>query len=122
MSSNNCKGYSRKGVALYFLKDFDNSLLAYQKGLEIEPSNTVLQEGVQQVKTKVEAMDANEKGEELQGKNKLPEAISCFDKAISLDPKEAFFYANRSEAHLKNGDFAKALADADQAVCLVLVR
>lgn len=40
------KGYSRKGAALYNLKQFECAVEAYEKGLEITPTDIVLQDGL----------------------------------------------------------------------------
>eukprot|EP00743_Colponemidia_sp_Colp-15_P000400 GILK01000461.1.p1 GENE.GILK01000461.1~~GILK01000461.1.p1 ORF type:complete len:564 (-),score=115.90 GILK01000461.1:110-1801(-) len=44
------KGYSRLGLALYHLDDYKNAEAAYSKGLELDPSNAQLKEGLEQVK------------------------------------------------------------------------
>ncbi|GFR40723.1 hypothetical protein Agub_g1331 [Astrephomene gubernaculifera] len=41
------KGYSRKGTLQYFMKEYDKAIETYQKGLELEPDNQELQEGLQ---------------------------------------------------------------------------
>jgi len=48
------KGYSRKGVALFYLQRYDESLQAYQRGLEKDPNNEILQKGVETVRKKVQ--------------------------------------------------------------------
>lgn len=40
------KGYSRKGAVLFFMKDYDKALAAYSAGLEHDPNNEELKEGV----------------------------------------------------------------------------
>lgn len=40
------KGYIRKGLVQFFMKEFDKAMETYQEGLKIEPSNQELQEGV----------------------------------------------------------------------------
>lgn len=44
------KGYVRKGAALHNLKKFDESIAAYEKGLEVEPGLAALQNGLDAVK------------------------------------------------------------------------
>lgn len=41
------KGYSRKGTLQYFMKEYDKAIETYNKGLELEPDSTELQEGLQ---------------------------------------------------------------------------
>lgn len=40
------KGYSRKGLALYYLKRYPESVKVYQAGLSIEPDNETLKSGM----------------------------------------------------------------------------
>ncbi|KYB24621.1 stress-induced-phosphoprotein 1 [Tribolium castaneum] len=44
------KGYSRKGAALAYLGRLDEAIATYERGLQIEPANPQLQEGLQEVK------------------------------------------------------------------------
>ena len=46
------------------------------------------------------------------------EAITDFNKAISLSPNKAGFYNSRGRAHFDLGQLAKALADYNQAISL----
>ena len=41
------KGYSRKGAVLFFMKDYDKALQAYEQGLEHDPNSEELRDGVQ---------------------------------------------------------------------------
>jgi Tfp pilus assembly protein PilF len=45
-------------------------------------------------------------------------AISDYDQAIRLDPKQAEFYDNRGEAYVAKGDYDRAIADLDHAIRL----
>ena len=42
-------------------------------------------------------------------------AIKLYTEAISLDPNNHILYSNRSAAHIKLGQFSKALQDALKA-------
>lgn len=44
------KGYVRKGLAEFYLEDYENAEKTYTKGLELEPANQQLKEGLQRVK------------------------------------------------------------------------
>lgn len=48
------KGYSRKGGALAYLWRFDESIEAYEKGLQLDPGNAQLAEGLANVKKQAE--------------------------------------------------------------------
>lgn len=50
-------------------------------------------------------------------KNKnYDDAIKYFTQAIENNPNDHVFYSNRSGSYLNNGDYDKALEDADQCV------
>lgn len=48
------KGYSRKGSALAYLGKHEEAIAAYEKGLELEPSNQQLSSGLAEVKRQVQ--------------------------------------------------------------------
>lgn len=60
------KGYSRKGSALAYMGKFDEAIATYQKGLELEPNNAQLAEGLSQVKN--QAAEAKLKAAQLMEK------------------------------------------------------
>lgn len=43
------KGYGRKGLAEFKLGDTEKALEAYKKGLELDPNNQQLKDGIKQV-------------------------------------------------------------------------
>jgi tetratricopeptide (TPR) repeat protein len=50
---------------------------------------------------------------------KQPElAISYYDEAIRLDPKDVTAYVNRADAYRHNGDYDRAISDYDRAISL----
>ena len=49
------KGYSRQGASLHGLGNLKESVEAYKKGLEIDPSNAVLKKGLEDVEEAIEA-------------------------------------------------------------------
>lgn len=74
------KGYSRKGAALYNLKQFECAVEAYEKGLEITPTDIVLQDGL----AKTEKMIA------VASKNRSKDKVSTFPSSSSYLP--SFFH------------------------------
>jgi tetratricopeptide (TPR) repeat protein len=48
------KGYSRKGSALHGKRDYEESVEAYRKGLEIDPSSALLKKGLDEVEKAME--------------------------------------------------------------------
>jgi len=57
-------------------------------------------------------MDWKDKGNAAFQKNNLPEAISCYTKAIESDPTNHLFYSNRSTAYFNSKEYVKSLEDA----------
>lgn len=57
-----------------------------------------------------------DQGNEALKAEKFVEAIALYTKAIELDATNHVFYSNRSAAHVKNGDYDKALEDAKKTV------
>lgn len=54
------KGYSRKGHLQYFMKDYDKAMETYQTGLEHEPNNQELKEGLMRC---IDAINRTARGE-----------------------------------------------------------
>jgi Tfp pilus assembly protein PilF len=51
-------------------------------------------------------------------KGQIEEAIASFDKAISLDDKNALAYVGLGKAYSRKGDFEEAIASFDKAISL----
>lgn len=47
------QGYSRKGAALAYLKRYEDALNAYKEGLNFDPNNPQLKEGVREVQSQM---------------------------------------------------------------------
>ncbi|KAG2448193.1 hypothetical protein HYH02_006778 [Chlamydomonas schloesseri] len=73
------KGYSRKGTLQYFMKEYDKAIETYNKGLELEPDNTELQEGLQRA---VEAISRFASGQASAEEVKERQARSLSDPEI----------------------------------------
>ncbi|XP_034949573.1 stress-induced-phosphoprotein 1 [Chelonus insularis] len=54
LKSDWAKGYSRKGSALAYLGRYDEAIEAYEKGLQLDPNNAQMKEGLAEVKTRKE--------------------------------------------------------------------
>lgn len=44
------KGYHRKGTALHKMRKFEDSMEAYAKGLEIDPTNAAMKNGMEEMR------------------------------------------------------------------------
>lgn len=49
------KGYGRKGAALHKLRQYEKAIKAYEDGLKVAPGDAALEDGLQQVKSDMEA-------------------------------------------------------------------
>lgn len=88
LDPNFSKGYSRKGAALHALKLYNDSIAAYQAGLERFPGDSALTSGLESVKKEKERMNSPGFGGGGGGGNGLgglfgPEMMA----RIALDPK-----------------------------------
>lgn len=63
-----------------------------------------------------EAEEFKKKGNDAFREQKWDEAIKHYNKAISLDPKNAAIYSNRSAAWSSKGNHESALSDADKCL------
>ena len=45
-----------------------------------------------------------------------PLAVAGYSRAISLDPENAIYYANRAAAHIRVENYGLALADASKSI------
>ncbi|GLC51021.1 hypothetical protein PLESTB_000457400 [Pleodorina starrii] len=73
------KGYSRKGTLQYFMKEYDKAIETYNKGLELEPDNGELQDGLQRA---VEAIGRFASGQASAEEVKERQARSLADPEI----------------------------------------
>ncbi|GIL86810.1 hypothetical protein Vretimale_15617 [Volvox reticuliferus] len=73
------KGYSRKGTLQYFMKEYDKAIETYQKGLELEPENAELQDGLQRA---IEAISRFASGQASAEEVKERQARSLADPEI----------------------------------------
>jgi len=51
-------------------------------------------------------------------KGEYDQAISCFDKALEINPRHADAYNNRTIAYYTKGEYHKAWEDVHKAQCL----
>lgn len=73
------KGYSRKGTLQYFMKEYDKAIETYQRGLELEPDNAELKDGLQRA---VEAISRFASGQASAEEIKERQARSLADPEV----------------------------------------
>jgi serine/threonine-protein phosphatase 5 len=56
------------------------------------------------------------KGNECMKAKDYQDAITCYGRALELNPADAATFSNRAMAYLKTKEYARALEDADQAI------
>lgn len=80
------KGYSRKGAVLFFMKDYDKALAAYQLGLEHDAGSEELKEGVRRCIDQINKVSRGEVTED-ELKERQERAMADPDvQAILTDP------------------------------------
>ncbi|CUM64378.1 uncharacterized protein PRCAT00001980001 [Priceomyces carsonii] len=62
------------------------------------------------------AIELKDEGNKNLKEHKYEEAIECYTKAINLDPKNAVFYSNRAQVHIKLENYGLAIVDCDKAL------
>jgi len=77
------KGYLRRGLAEFYLGKYEQAEVSYKKGLEIEPNNAQILEGLQKVKEKLASKPAGGDREKL-----LQQALG----ELMKDPETADFF------------------------------
>ena len=90
-------------ISLSRVRSYDESLLAYDRAIEIDPQNAVFH--------------AN-RGTALQSLGRYKEAIAVYDAAISSDPNNAVAHNVRGNAMTRLGRYDEALASYSRAVQL----
>jgi len=62
LKSDWAKGYSRKGAALHGMTKLDEAIAAYQDGLKIDPNNSLLKKGLDEVEADKQSGESNPMG------------------------------------------------------------
>ena len=90
-----------KGLDLFRKGDFNNSLIALNASLVLDPYTP---------------MTWMVKGDVLASLGRFDEAISAYNKVISLDPSDPTAYAKKGDALTGEGKFNEAVASYDHAL------
>jgi tetratricopeptide (TPR) repeat protein len=92
---------SQRAAALYDHGDYKGALRLYDDVIRINP--------------KFELAWAN-RGGALRNLHRPDEALASFNKALELDPSDAWTYHQRGELSADRGDYAGAIDDYDKAI------
>lgn len=95
-----CKGYSRKGAALYALKKYDDAMNAYEQGLAKFPNNIELIKAITKCKTAKEYSSDNQ-NKARQSKAAKRASISMQGKADSSETMSDFVLASKMALELE---------------------
>jgi tetratricopeptide (TPR) repeat protein len=111
------KAHARAGLALFQLLRGEDSLSAFKKALELEPSDA-LRANVKQAQDLVQAIELTVLAEGFAAKQNWVAAEAHFRRSVELASHAQLFWASKSHANTKLGNFADAIADADKAIQL----
>ena len=100
-SNNYASAYHNRGLANYFLKDYDAAIKDFDVEIKKNPDKKELY--FDRGNAKKDFLD-------------YAGAIKDFDKVIELDPKAENAYFNRGNVKKENNDFAGAISDYDRAI------
>ncbi|MBU0476146.1 MAG: tetratricopeptide repeat protein [Bacteroidetes bacterium] len=84
----------QKAYNAYEMKEYDNTILYYQKAIDLDPNNATANYNM---------------GIAYSAKEKYDKAIECYQKAIDLDPNDASAYNNMGYAYFNSGNVDKAI-------------
>eukprot|EP01091_Cochliopodium_minus_P005107 TRINITY_DN15088_c0_g1_i1.p1 TRINITY_DN15088_c0_g1~~TRINITY_DN15088_c0_g1_i1.p1 ORF type:complete len:594 (-),score=234.40 TRINITY_DN15088_c0_g1_i1:2029-3810(-) len=121
------KAFERKGNALVKLENYEEAIIAYEKSLTNNRTQSVIKvlRTTREKNEKKKKLDyinpeLSEKEKELGNEcfktQRFPEAIKHYSEAILRNPKNHVLYTNRSIAYLKLGEYPHALADSEKSV------
>ena len=74
------------------------------------------EEAAARIGKRKQAENERMKGNDFMKAKDYDKAIESYDKAISLDPTEAYTYSNRSMAYLKKKQYSRSIEDANKAI------
>ncbi|KAK3280851.1 hypothetical protein CYMTET_11335 [Cymbomonas tetramitiformis] len=112
------KAYSRKAVAHYLLKEFEEARAAYCTGLSHDPDNAELTEGLKHCSVGAEGASSKEQADAAFKEGRFEDAARGYGEAIAASPDDAKLYSNRSASYAKLCRWAEALTDAKKTLAL----
>lgn len=118
LKPNWAKGYQRKGLAEFYLEDIAAAIETYKKGLEIEPGNAQLKEGLESAEAKLnQGGDDVMDGFDINAMLKNPQAMQKMLKLMSNPETKALFedpsFMGMLQVIMKNPAMAAQLAQTD---------
>jgi stress-induced-phosphoprotein 1 len=128
------KGWYRKGAALVSLGRYEEAVMAFKKGVELEPGNEDLKNRLAEAEQKAKyapkrfaddgtplspAQLAKEEGNALFRNGKYDAAIEKYTRAIELttnDEEKAIFLSNRATCHAQLQNHVAVVEDCTAAI------
>jgi len=126
------KGYYRKGVALFNLKQYEEAKKEYETGLSYEPDNQEIQKSLQQVIGKLNAKRVDANGQPLSEsqiakqegnlafkEGRFEEALAQYSKALELTtmPSEkSVLHSNRAACFAQHQNWSEGLKECNKAL------
>jgi len=88
------KGYARKGLAEYYLHKYEEAIATYTRGLELEPANAQMKEGLEKAETSLYAAPGGPGG--LGGDMNSPFFGADAIAKLMANPKTAAYFSDPS--------------------------
>ena len=73
---------------------------------------------IEEIERKKLSENERMKGNECMKAKDFQDAITCYGRALDLNPDDAATFSNRAMAYLKTKEYARALEDAERAIKL----
>jgi len=93
--------YTNRGVARFYLRDFDAAITDFERALRIKPKLAEAYSG---------------RGAARIGKGDHEGALLDFERALAINNKLVEVYSNRGQVLLRQKDFARAIEDFNRAI------
>jgi tetratricopeptide (TPR) repeat protein len=104
----------KQGDSYYASGAYDNAIDEYQKGLKLDPENSVLKNKLQQAQLKKQVDDLIEEGDSHYTKGGYDVAIGEYQRGLNLDPHNSVLEGRIQRTRKKQIDTLMKLGDSDR--------
>ena len=122
------KGYYRQAAAHVALEQFDDAVVAYERGLEVDPSNVMIHRELADARKMRDERprdhnDAKARGNECYRNGQYEDAVQWYSRALTMCPEiEVHFRAtlltNRAECYRQMTELKAVVRDCTDALAL----